>query len=60
LKIRALRVYLEEMQQLHQQLRIQNEQMTTFLIEEGHGNIREQLKLFQIKYISQKIGDLLP
>ena len=55
-----MRIYLEELQQLYQQLRVQNEETTALLIDHGHGNIREQLKLFQIKYISQKIGELLP
>ncbi len=52
LKIKALRIYLEEMQQIHQQLRLQNEEIVGILIDQGHRNVREELKHFQIKYIS--------
>jgi hypothetical protein len=60
LKIGALRIYLEEMQQLHQQLRAQNDQIATMLIGQGHQNIRERLRFFQLKYISDKMAQLLP
>jgi preprotein translocase subunit Sec63 len=60
LKIKALRIYLEEIQQIHQQLRLQNEEIVGILAEQGHKNIREELKHFQIKYITQKIAQILP
>jgi hypothetical protein len=59
LKIKALRIYLEEMQQIHQSLRFQNEEITNLLIDRGHKNIREELKIFQVKYIADKINQIL-
>jgi hypothetical protein len=59
LKIKALRIYLEEMQQIHQSLRFQNEEITNLLIDRGHKNTREELKIFQVKYIVDKINQIL-
>lgn len=56
LKIKALRIYLDEIQQMHQELECQNEELVAFLIENGHKNIEEKLKLFKIKYITGKIN----
>lgn len=60
LKIKALRIYLEEIQQIHQQIRLQNEEIVGILIDQGLTNVREELKHFQIKYIAQKVAQVLP
>jgi hypothetical protein len=43
-KIKASSIYLEELQQMQQELKQQNDEILSLLVESGHKNIREKLK----------------
>lgn len=57
---RALRIYLEEMRELHQQMRLQNEETVQLLKQNGHPNVDQAVRNFQIKFIYEKMAKLIP
>lgn len=58
-KVRALRIYLHEMKEMHREMAQQNDDLLQLLIESGNKNIKDKLKAFQIKYITGKINSIL-
>lgn len=59
MKIKAMRIYLHEMKEMHREMGQQNDELLQVLMESGHKNIKEKLKTFQIKYIASKINSIL-
>jgi hypothetical protein len=60
LQSRALRIYLEEMRELHQQMRLNNEETAEMLKRNGHPNVDQAVRNFQIKFIYEKMAKLIP
>lgn len=58
-KIKALRIYLHEMKEMHREMGQQNDELLQLLVESGNKNIKDKLKAFQIKYIAGKINSIL-
>lgn len=58
-KVKALRIYLHEMKEMHREMAQQNDELLQLLVDGGNKNIKDKLKAFQIKYIAGKINSIL-